>query len=91
MESLITHTSIAALAEIYDIFLLDCDGVIWSGSQTIDRSFDVINWLVEQGKKVFFLTNSSGRTRDDYVEKIRKYGFSGCTRQMIYGSAYTTA
>jgi ribonucleotide monophosphatase NagD (HAD superfamily) len=42
-------------------------------------------------KKVFFLTNSSGRTRDDYVDKIKKLGFKECTRDMIYGSAYTTA
>ncbi len=52
------------------MFLLDCDGVLWSGSSLIDRSFDVVNWLVKLGKKVFFLTNSSGRTRDDYVDKI---------------------
>jgi len=83
--------TITQLAEQYDVFLLDCDGVLWSGSKIIDRSFEVINWLCQLGKKVFFLTNSSGRTRDDYVEKIRKYGFKGCTREMIYGSAYTTA
>ena len=70
---------------------MDCDGVLWEGSSAIDRSFDVVNWLHSLGKKVFFLTNSSGRTRDDYVEKIRKYGFHDCTREMIYGSAYTTA
>lgn len=47
--------------------------------------------FTERSKKVFFLTNSSGRTRDDYVDKIRKLGFKQCTREMIYGSAYTTA
>ena len=85
-------TTVTELAELYDIFLLDCDGVLWQGSNVIDRSFEVVNWLCQQpGKKVFFLTNSSGRTRDDYVDKIRKFGFQGCTREMIYGSAYTTA
>lgn len=43
------------------------------------------------GKQVYFLTNSSGRTIDEYVEKIQKFGFKTCTRDMIYGSAYTTA
>jgi 4-nitrophenyl phosphatase len=84
--------TITELAELYDIFLLDCDGVLWQGSNVIDRSFEVISWLCQQkGKKVFFVSNSSGRTRDDYVEKIRNLGFQGCTRNMIYGSAYTTA
>jgi len=87
----ILMTNVTQLAELYDVFLLDCDGVLWQGSSTIGRSFDVINWLHHLGKKVFFITNSSGRTRDDYVEKIRKHGFQNCTREMIYGSAYTTA
>jgi len=29
-------TTINELAEKYDTFLLDCDGVIWSGSRPID-------------------------------------------------------
>lgn len=66
--------------------------MIWSGSKPIHSSFEVINWIVSQpNKRVFFLTNSSGRTREDYVNKIRAYGFTKCTKEMIYGSAYTTA
>ena len=53
---------------------------------------EVINWLAQHPEKqVFFLTNSSGRTRDDYVEKVRKMGWKGITREMVYGSAYITA
>ena len=44
-----------------------------------------------KGKQVYFLTNSSGRTRDEYADKIKKLGFGQCTRDMVYGSAYTTA
>jgi len=84
-------TTVVDLAENYDVFLLDCDGVLWRGTDIVDRAFEVVNWLASLGKKVFFLTNSSGRTRDDYVEKIRKFGFLDCTRENIYGSAYTTA
>ena len=68
------------------------DGVIWSGNKLIDRSLEVINWIASHpGKEVYFLTNSSGRTRDEYVEKVRKMGWKGITRDMVYGSAYTTA
>jgi ribonucleotide monophosphatase NagD (HAD superfamily) len=38
-------TSIKQLAEKYDHFLLDCDGVIWSGSNPIPGAFEVIEWL----------------------------------------------
>lgn len=62
---------------MYDVFLLDCDGVLWSGAQQIDRAFEVVSWLSKlPGKKVFFITNSSGRTRAEYAEKIRKFGFA---------------
>ena len=87
-----TLTTINELAEKYDTFLLDCDGVIWSGSRPIDQAFEVMTWLSEMpGKQIFFLTNSSGRTREEYAEKIRKFGFKTCTKDMVYGSAYTTA
>lgn len=65
-----TLTSIKALAADFDYFLLDCDGVIWSGSKEIDQSFQVIEWLHILGKKIFFLTNSSGKTREDYQLRI---------------------
>ena len=84
--------TIASLIDSYDVFLLDMDGVIWSGSSIIDRSLEVIDWIAAQpGKQVYFLTNSSGRTRDEYVAKIKKMGWKGITREMVYGSAYTTA
>ena len=35
-------TSIQELTKEYDSFILDCDGVIWSGSKAIDQSFEVI-------------------------------------------------
>ena len=92
VEAAIPLVTVRTLADNYDTFLLDCDGVLWSGSKPIDQAFEVITWLSKlPNKKVFFLTNSSGRTRDDYVEKIRKFGFENCTKEMIYGSAYTTA
>ena len=84
--------TITQLVDNYDVFLLDMDGVIWSGNKIIDRSLEVIDWIASQPQKqVYFLTNSSGRTRDEYVEKVKKMGWKGITREMVYGSAYTTA
>jgi hypothetical protein len=86
------HTSIEKLAGMYDVFLLDCDGVLWSGARQIDRAFEVVSWLSKlPGKKVFFITNSSGRTRAEYAEKIRKFGFAEVKPEQVYSSSYTTA
>ena len=57
----------------------------------IDQSIDVINWLHSQGKKIFFITNSSGKTREDYKLRFHKMGYAECTEEQIYGSAYTTS
>jgi ribonucleotide monophosphatase NagD (HAD superfamily) len=40
---------------------------------------------------VFFITNSSGRTRAEYAEKIRKFGFTEVKPEQVYSSSYTTA
>lgn len=37
------------------VFLFDCDGVLWKGSQLIDKAADTINYLTNQGKYVYFV------------------------------------
>lgn len=51
----------------YDIVLLDCDGVLYSGPRMLGKSFETVKWLEAKGKKVFFITNSSGKTRADFI------------------------
>jgi ribonucleotide monophosphatase NagD (HAD superfamily) len=79
MESGIPRTTVMSLADRYDYFCLDCDGVLWSGSKIIDQAFEVVTWMHNQGKKVFFITNSSGKTREDYRIRIQKFGYEACT------------
>jgi ribonucleotide monophosphatase NagD (HAD superfamily) len=50
----------------------------------------VIRDLQEQGKKVFFLSNSSGRTRNQMVDKFKKLGLE-VNKEQMFGSAYITA
>ena len=52
--------------------------MIWSGSQQIDNSFSVIEWLTSLNKQIFFISNSSGKTQGDYVRKIQSYGYKQC-------------
>lgn len=91
MESSIPKTTVKALAEKYEYFCLDCDGVIWSGNKPIDQSIEVINWLHSIGKKLFFISNSSGKTREEYKLRLQKLGYKECHESQIYGSAYITA
>lgn len=73
-----------------DTVLFDCDGVIWRGDQVISGAADVINRLKEAGKRVFFVTNNSTKTRTMYAEKMAKMGFK-VAEEEVFGTAYCCA
>lgn len=73
-----------------DCVLFDCDGVIWRGDQAIPGAPQVINLLKANGKKVFFVTNNSTKTRRMYVEKMSLMGFD-VTEDEVFGTAYCSA
>lgn len=50
-------------------------GVLWVGDSVIGRANEAINKLRALGKKVFYVTNNSSRSRDEYVAKFEKLGF----------------
>ncbi|WP_109700753.1 HAD-IIA family hydrolase [Chitinophaga deserti] len=57
-------------------FLIDMDGVIYRGSETIPGAVEFINNLRDQGFPFLFLTNNSQRTNRDVSYKLRKLGFN---------------
>uniref|UniRef100_A0A8C7X982 Glycerol-3-phosphate phosphatase n=1 Tax=Oryzias sinensis TaxID=183150 RepID=A0A8C7X982_9TELE len=78
------------LLDSVDSILFDCDGVIWRGDQVIPGAPQVINLLKQHGKKVFFLTNNSTKTRRMYADKMSTLGFD-VTEQEVFGTAYGCA
>uniref|UniRef100_A0A3P9JT21 Glycerol-3-phosphate phosphatase n=1 Tax=Oryzias latipes TaxID=8090 RepID=A0A3P9JT21_ORYLA len=78
------------LLDSVDSILFDCDGVIWRGDQAIPGAPQVINLLKQHGKKVFFLTNNSTKTRRMYADKMSTLGFE-VTEQEVFGTAYGCA
>uniref|UniRef100_A0A1A7Z4G2 Glycerol-3-phosphate phosphatase n=1 Tax=Iconisemion striatum TaxID=60296 RepID=A0A1A7Z4G2_9TELE len=73
-----------------DSVLFDCDGVIWRGDQAITGAPQVINLLKEHGKKVFFVTNNSSKTRKMYADKMTSLGFT-VREEEVFGTAYCCA
>ncbi|KAM6896849.1 glycerol-3-phosphate phosphatase [Xenentodon cancila] len=78
------------LLDSVDSVLFDCDGVIWRGDQAVPGAPEVINLLQERGKKVFFLTNNSTKTRKMYADKMSTLGFS-VSEEEVFGTAYCCA
>ncbi|XP_049320812.1 glycerol-3-phosphate phosphatase [Astyanax mexicanus] len=78
------------LLESVDSVLFDCDGVIWRGEQAIPGAPEVINSLKKSGKKVFFVTNNSTKTRRMYAQKLTRLGFDA-SEEEVFGTAYCSA
>ena len=51
-------------------------GVLWAGSKLISNSVETINFLKENGKQVFYVTNNSTKTRSQYLVRLLEIGYN---------------
>lgn len=77
------------LIEKYNYFIFDCDGVLWDQDEPIEGAIDFVKYLTQQGKKVFFVTNSSWRGQIEVYEHFVKLGFEvgkGIEKENFYSA-----
>mgnify|MGYP001164378069 CR=1 FL=1 len=67
-----TYSDFAVIAEKYDYFVFDCDGVLWLGAEQIPGSFPALNYLLSIGKKCFLVTNGTQRSREEIQDEKLK-------------------
>jgi len=63
-----------AVADDFDGFLVDLDGVVWVGREPVPGSAEALRTLIEGGKEIVFVTNNPGRPPATYVERLRDAG-----------------
>lgn len=83
-------TSPSDLISRTSVFILDCDGVVWRGDSLIDQVPDTIAYLRSQGKRVFFVTNNSTKSRAGYLKKFTKLGLDAVAEE-IFSSSFAAA
>lgn len=71
-------------------FIFDCDGVIWRGDSLIDQAPDTIEYLRSIGKRVFFVTNNSTKSRAGYLKKFTGLGLN-VKAEEIFSSSFAAA
>ena len=54
----------------YDAVLLDVDGTVIRGAETVPEAPDVINELRQAGYAVQFVTNNASRTPDEIADLV---------------------
>ena len=58
------------------LYLLDVpEGVIWVGNRPMKKSQDLVKKIRGAGKRVFFITNNSTKTREEFLAKFNKLGY----------------
>ena len=73
-----------------DIFIFDCDGVIWRGDSVIPGIPQVIDKLRADGKTLFFVTNNSTKSRAGYKSKFTSLGLD-VQPEEIFSSSFAAA
>jgi glycerol 3-phosphatase-2 len=62
------------LAQAFQRFVLDLDGVVWTGERPVPGSPETIRALRDAGKRVAFVTNNSSQTPEAYAAKLAALG-----------------
>ncbi|KAK5111135.1 hypothetical protein LTR62_005334 [Meristemomyces frigidus] len=83
--------SIDAFIDKFDVFLFDCDGVLWSGDHLLPQIPETIQMLRDKNKRLVFVTNNSTKSRADYQKKFTSMGIPGISEEEVFGSSYSAA
>jgi glycerol 3-phosphatase-2 len=71
------------LADRFDGFLIDLDGVVWIGREPVPGSVETLQELMAAGKRVVFVTNNPGRQPEAYAERLRELGVEVGVAQIV--------
>ncbi|MCL4134857.1 UNVERIFIED_CONTAM: hypothetical protein GTU68_015389 [Idotea baltica] len=75
LPKLINESNIESFLAGIDNVMTDCDGVLWASEEVIEGANTALNKLRKMGKKIFYVTNNSTKTRETLVTKCTKFGF----------------
>ena len=81
----------AAWVAAHDTFLLDCDGVVWRAADGVPGVADTVAALKAAGKRVFFVSNNSTKSRASYVAKLAAVAGIAAREEEVVSSAYAAA
>jgi glycerol 3-phosphatase-2 len=77
------------LANRFDAFLLDLDGVIHVGGVPLPGAVQTMAALRVAGKAIRFLTNDPRSTREDRAARLRKMGIAATADEVVTAAAVT--
>lgn len=64
-------------------FIFDLDGTVYIGDKTISGVANMIRSLREKKKKVFFMSNNSSKSKQEYISKLMSIGIPSKRENII--------
>ncbi|MEX2555361.1 MAG: HAD-IIA family hydrolase [Actinomycetota bacterium] len=71
------------LAQAFQRFVLDLDGVVWTGDEPVAGAPETIRALRDAGKRLAFVTNNSSETPETYAKKLADIGAQGDAAEVV--------
>ncbi|HYJ22398.1 MAG TPA: HAD-IIA family hydrolase [Solirubrobacterales bacterium] len=72
-----------ALADDFDGFLIDLDGVVWIGREPVPEAPETLVALLAAGKRIVFVTNNPAKFPAAYAERLRGFGVAVGEEQIV--------
>ncbi|MFW9930505.1 MAG: HAD-IIA family hydrolase [Candidatus Thorarchaeota archaeon] len=72
-----------------DSFFFDCDGVLWEGDSVFTYTKKIIAFLQSLKKKIFFISNNSTQSVEQYKMKFKNFGINISSYQIMISSFAT--
>lgn len=69
---------------------VDCDGVLWSGTEALPGVVSVLQKLRKLGKRVLFVTNNASKSRRLLLKRFESLGIQA-SQDEVFSSAYASA
>jgi glycerol-1-phosphatase len=77
------------LADEFDGFLVDLDGVVWIGREMVPGAAETLAGLIGASKEIVFVTNNSVRAPASYATRLREAGIPVADERVLTSGVAT--
>nr|CDJ93664.1 Haloacid dehalogenase hydrolase domain containing protein [Haemonchus contortus] len=67
----------------FETYLFDADGTLWEEHGPMPGAVDFVSALQIAGKRLFLVSNNPNRSMDQYLDRVRRMGFKGFTKENV--------
>jgi HAD superfamily hydrolase (TIGR01450 family) len=85
-----TQTHALSLLAACEAIICDLDGTLYLDDIPLPGSHDFLSTVQESGRKLFYFTNNTSRSRMSYIEKLTRLKFPVSPQQIITAADCTT-